>query len=109
MKLGRRSSAVYEYYHPNTHRKNLSLVIKAITERIVFSNKEANREKVATSIEFIIDGKKYTVAARREIILCAGTIGSPQILELSGISLKSILKKYGIKYLIDNPNVGEHL
>jgi choline dehydrogenase len=109
MKLGRRSSAVYEYYHPIAQRKNLSLVTNAMTQRIVFSNNETHGEKVATGVDFVVDGEKYNVAAKREVILCAGTIGSPQILELSGIGSKSILEKHGIKCLVDNPYVGEHL
>jgi choline dehydrogenase len=109
MKLGRRSSAVYEYYHPNHQRKNLAVVTNAMTQRIVFDDDASNGEKVATGVEFIVDGKKYTVAAKKEVVLSAGTIGSPQILELSGIGSKSILEKYGIKCLVDNPNVGEHL
>jgi choline dehydrogenase len=109
IKLGRRSSAVYEYYHPNAQRKNLSLVIDAMTQRVVFGDKDASGEVVATGVEFVVQGEKYSVSAKREVILCAGTIGSPQILELSGIGSKSILEKYEIKCLVDNPNVGEHL
>jgi choline dehydrogenase len=109
MKEGRRSSAVYEFYHPNAHRKNLSLVLDAMTQRIVFSDNALNGEQVATGVEFVVDGKKYTVAAKKEIIICAGSIASPQLLELSGIGNKSLLEKHGINCLVDNPNVGEHL
>jgi choline dehydrogenase-like flavoprotein len=109
MKKGRRSSAVYEFYHPNAHRKNLSLVMDAMTQRIVFGDDTSNGEKVATGVEFVVDGKKYTVGVKKEIVICAGTIGSAQLLELSGIGNKSLLEKHGIKCLVDNPNVGENL
>ncbi|KAF1811090.1 alcohol oxidase [Eremomyces bilateralis CBS 781.70] len=109
MKKGRRSSAVYEYYHPNAQRNNLSLIMDAMAQRIVFSVNDANGDNVASGVEFLVDGKKYSVGAKKEVILCAGTIGSPQLLELSGIGDKSILEKYGINCLVDNPNVGENL
>lgn len=55
------------------------------------------------------DGSSYTVSAKKEVILSAGSIQTPQLLELSGIGNKTILQKYGITTLIDLPNVGENL
>lgn len=109
MKAGRRSSAVYDYYHANAGRKNLFLITDAMVQRITFGDNNSGSDKVATGVEFAVQGEKYTVAAKREVVLCAGTIQSPQILELSGIGSKSILDKYGIKVLVDNPGVGENL
>jgi choline dehydrogenase-like flavoprotein len=109
MEAGRRSSAVYEYYQPNAHRTNLFLITDAMVQRIVFSDDDSNGEKVATGVEFVVHGCQYSASAKREVILCAGTIQSPQILELSGIGSRSILEKHDIKVLVDNPGVGENL
>jgi choline dehydrogenase len=49
------------------------------------------------------------VGAEKEVILCAGSIGSPQILELSGIGDSKILSKYKIDAIVPNPNIGENL
>ena len=109
MKSGRRSSSVYGYYLPNAHRKNLSLIMDAMVHRIVFSDEDSNKDKTATGVEFVVDGQTYTASAKKEVILCAGTVQSPQILELSGIGSKSILEREGIKVVVDNPGVGENL
>jgi choline dehydrogenase len=60
-------------------------------------------------VPFVHEGSERVVAARREVILCAGTIQSPQILEPSGIGFRPILEAYDIDTLIENPNVGENL
>lgn len=53
-------------------------------------------------------GHKYTARASREVILSAGAVQSPQLLELSGIGNKTLLAKLGIESRIDNPMVGEN-
>jgi len=65
--------------------------------------------RVAEAVEFISGGKKYTVKAKREVIVSAGTFKTPQILELSGIGDRNLLKQFGIETLIDLPGVGENL
>ncbi|GAB1198538.1 hypothetical protein APSETT444_007861 [Aspergillus pseudonomiae] len=55
------------------------------------------------------DNSIFTVTARREVILSAGTFNSPKILELSGIGSRTILESFDIPVIIDNPNVGENL
>ena len=63
----------------------------------------------ATGVKFIADGKKHTITARKEIILCGGTINSPQILMTSGIGPKEHLKEHGIPVVLDLPGVGQNL
>lgn len=109
MESGRRSSAVYEYYLPNAQRTNLILITDAMVQRIVFRDDDSNGDKVATGVEFVVQGHQYSAPAKREVLLCAGTIQSPQILELSGIGSRSILEKHDIKVLVDNAGVGENL
>jgi choline dehydrogenase-like flavoprotein len=109
MESGRRSSAVFDYYLPNAQRTNLFLITDAMVQRIVFSDDDSNGEKVATGVEFVVQGHQYSAPAKTEVMLCAGTIQSPQILELSGIGSRSILEKHDIKVLVDNAGVGENL
>lgn len=57
----------------------------------------------------IKDGQSLTVRARREVILCAGSIGTPQLLQLSGIGPAELLRRHGIDVLRDSPGVGANL
>lgn len=63
----------------------------------------------ATGVQYYSNGQMITVNARREVILAAGAIHSPQLLELSGIGQASILSKLGIRVLQDLPGVGNNL
>ena len=75
----RRASAARTYLHPVLKRPNLQLVTGALVHRVVFDGKRA------TGIEFSRGGTVERVEARREMILSAGAVGSPHILQLSGI------------------------
>lgn len=70
-----------------------------------------DNEWKATGVRFVHGGKEHTVTveAKGEVILCAGTVSSPQLLELSGIGNPKILKAAGIEVKVANPNVGENL
>ncbi len=100
---GRRCSAATAYLKPNLGRPSLQIISKALTRRILFTN------RVATGIEIERGGSVETVTARREIILCAGAIGSPQIMMLSGIGNAEHLRAHGIEVLRDAPDVGGNL
>lgn len=63
---------------------------------------------VATGVEFIYDSKKFVVDAAREVILSAGVVQTPQILELSGIGNPEILSQAGIRCIVNNLSVGEN-
>lgn len=60
----------------------------------------------AVGAEYVNGGQKYTIKAKREVIVCGGTIASPQILELSGIGDRKILEAAGVECLVDLPSVG---
>jgi choline dehydrogenase len=62
-----------------------------------------------TGVEFIGNGQSWTAESVRETVLCAGAIGSPQILQLSGIGAPLLLQKSGIVPIVDLPGVGENL
>jgi choline dehydrogenase-like flavoprotein len=98
-----RSYSATSYLLPNIGRKNLVVLTGATVARVVI------KDKVAIGVEFLVDGLKYTVKATKEVILSAGAIQSPQILELSGVGGRDVLEKVGVECVVDNPNVGENL
>ena len=98
-----RSSAASAYLLPIMHRSNLTVLTEAFTNRILF------RDKRAYGIEWTKNGKVYRAEARSEIILSAGTIQSPQILQLSGVGPKNLLQKFGIPVVVNAPSVGQNL
>lgn len=61
---------------------------------------------VATGVQFVYQGKRYTVEASREVVLSAGVIQSPQLLELSGVGDPDVLKDAGIELKVENKGVG---
>ena len=100
---GVRSSASNAYIKPAKNRSNLEILTGVLVERVVLENKKA------TGIEFSVNGRKKTIKAKKEVILCAGSIGSPQLLQLSGIGPKEVLNNAGVELLHELPGVGENL
>ncbi|KZV80652.1 alcohol oxidase [Exidia glandulosa HHB12029] len=106
-----RSYAATGYYEPNAHRKNLVVVTGAQVTRVVFADgADKHGDITAQGVEYVdlATGKKFTASAKREVILSAGAIQTPQLLELSGIGNKTLLNGLGIETVIDNPMVGEN-
>ena len=100
---GVRSSASNAYIKPAKNRSNLEILTGVLVERVMLENKKA------TGIEFSVNGRKKTIKAKKEVILCAGSIGSPQLLQLSGIGPKEVLSSAGVELLHELPGVGENL
>ncbi len=100
---GRRESAATAYLHPALSRDNLTVTTKAHVTRVVLDGLRA------VGVEYLKDGEKHIVEANREIILCGGTINSPQILMLSGIGDGDALRALDIPIKIDLPGVGQNL
>jgi choline dehydrogenase len=100
---GRRCSTAVGYLHPARARPNLTVITRATTERVLF---EGTR---ATGVAYHRDGQSQIVRARREVILCAGAIGSPHILLLSGVGPAAHLAEHGIPVVRDVPGVGQCL
>jgi choline dehydrogenase len=84
-------------------RKNLTLLTEATATRVIF---EGTR---AAGIEFEKDGRRGVVRARREVLLCAGTLNSPQLLMLSGVGDQQQLRRHGIDIVHHLPEVGQNL
>ncbi|KAK9780333.1 putative GMC oxidoreductase [Seiridium cardinale] len=92
-------------------RPNLRVITEALVEKILLTKQAGSLGGVrATGVSFVgKDGKRRQVSAKSEVVLAAGAVKSPQLLELSGIGSKVVLGKQGIECLVDNPNVGENL
>jgi choline dehydrogenase len=100
---GWRSSAAGAFLRPVLHRPNLTVVTRAHVTRVLFER------TVAVGVEYVREGRKETARASREVVLSAGAIQSPQLLQLSGIGPAHLLERHGIRVLADSPEVGENL
>lgn len=102
-KHGIRWNASKGYLRPVAKRGNLTILTNAQTRRLLFENKRC------TGIEFRHGGESRIAKGKREVILCAGAVNSPQLLELSGIGNADRLTKLGIEVVEDLRGVGENL
>jgi choline dehydrogenase-like flavoprotein len=102
-KNGERCSAAKAYLLPHRGRANLSVITGAHVTRIVTEGRRA------VAVEFREGGTLRTIRARREVLLCAGALQSPQMLMLSGIGPAAALQRHGIAVVHDLPGVGLHL
>jgi choline dehydrogenase-like flavoprotein len=102
-----RSYSASAYYAPIAERKNLHVWTDATVLNVLIEMVDG--EWSATGVRVRHGDKEMEVKAVREVILCAGSIQSPQILELSGIGPRKVLEAAGIDVKIENSNVGENL
>lgn len=100
---GARWSTADAYLKPALRRKNLALLTGATATRVLFDGTRA------TGIEYTRRGQRHTLRARREVILCGGTINTPQLLMLSGVGDRQHLTQYGIPVVHHAPEVGRNL
>lgn len=99
----RRCSAAVAYLNPARKRRNLRIETHATAEKLLFEGKRA------VGVVFERGGKLITVKAKREVIVAAGSLASPQLLMLSGIGPAEQLAEHGIAVVKDLPGVGENL
>ncbi|KAI3608921.1 glucose oxidase [Moniliophthora roreri] len=105
-----RCSAVCGYYTPFADRPNFTIITNATVTRILWAPNTDNSSLLkATGVEYIANGEKITLEVTEEVILSAGTIGSPKVLELSGVGNSTILTAAGVEPVLDLPTVGENL
>jgi choline dehydrogenase len=107
VKNGVRCSTANAYLRPAFARPNLTVVTHALVHKVLLS--VDGGEKKATGIRYERKGKIVDVQANKEVILSAGSIGSPHLLQLSGIGAKETLEKAGIECQHNLPGVGENL
>lgn len=103
IKAGRRVSTADAFLHPVRARKNLVVRTRCFVKKLRF---EGGR---ATTVVCQENGKELEYRAQREIILTAGGVQSPQLLQLSGIGPQEHLSKLGIETVFDSPGVGQNL
>lgn len=102
-KNGRRQSTAVAYLHPVMKRQNLLVETHAMTTKIIF------RGKKAVGVEFDQGGQRRRVMVSREVILAAGAVESPKLLEVSGVGQGALLQKLGVQVVQDSPLVGENM
>jgi len=100
---GKRDSSFTAYLKPSLKRSNLTLWIQAKVTKLTLQHTQV------TGLEVSHRGQTKQVQATREVILCAGAVANPQILEWSGIGQQQLLQDAGIDCLLDAPGVGENL
>ncbi|HEU0218319.1 MAG TPA: GMC family oxidoreductase N-terminal domain-containing protein [Stellaceae bacterium] len=100
---GRRHSAAQAFLKPIMHRSNLRVLTDVHVRQIRFDGKRA------TGVELWRGDELTGADANAEVILCAGAIGSPQILQLSGVGPTALLSQHGIPIRHDLPGVGENM
>ncbi|WP_462380091.1 choline dehydrogenase [Pseudomonas sp. Marseille-QA0892] len=102
---GRRASTARGYLDQAKQRPNLKIITHATTDRILFSGKRA----VGVSFLEGHSSNSTTANARREVLLCAGAIASPQILQRSGVGPSDLLRGLDVPVVHDLPGVGANL
>jgi choline dehydrogenase len=100
---GARWSCADAYLKPVLRRPNLTLLTGATARRVMFEDTRA------VGVEFDADGARRVVRARREVVVCAGAVNSPQLLMLSGIGDRDRLAEHGIGVVHHSPEVGLNL
>ncbi|MEY3799038.1 MAG: choline dehydrogenase BetA [Pseudomonadota bacterium] len=100
---GFRCSAAVAYLKPAKHRSNLTILTNSQVSKVIIENKKT------IGVELFQQGIKKTLSTNKEVILSAGAIQSPQILQLSGVGPAKLLQEFDIPVIHDLPGVGENL
>ena len=103
VKGGTRMSTARAYIHPIRKRRNLRIAKRALATKILFDGERA------TGVEYVQNGQTRQAFAGREVLLSAGAINSPQLLQLSGVGPGELLKSKGLEVIRSLPGVGQHL
>src|SRR5215204_779425 len=103
IRSGRRMSTAVCYLDPACRRPNLKIQANALTECLLLEGKRC------VGVRYAVGGQQYEARANREVVVSAGSINSPQLLELSGIGQPELLKRLGIEVRHELNGVGENL
>ncbi len=105
---GVRWSATKAFLRPVLKRPNLTVRTGALVERLALDSRDGAPRATGVVVRFA-DAGQQTLRARREVLLAAGAIGSPQILQLSGLGPAAHLRQHGVGVIADLPGVGANL
>ncbi|KAK4631006.1 Dehydrogenase citC [Fulvia fulva] len=108
-KTSKRSYAASTYLAAAEGRPNLFVVTETFVKQILWSAVRQGGTVRASGVELESGGDSFVVEATKEVLITAGSVQSPQILELSGIGQRKVLEKHGIEVVVENHNVGENL
>jgi choline dehydrogenase len=100
---GFRWSASKAYLRPIKHRSNLTVLTGARTTKLEFEGKRC------TGVRFLKDGEQHIARAHREVVMAAGAIGTPQLLQASGVGPAGLLGSLGIPVVHALEGVGQNL
>ncbi|KAG5878724.1 hypothetical protein JTB14_032837 [Gonioctena quinquepunctata] len=101
---GVRESSARAFLRPHKDNPHLNVMLNSTVTKILF-----DKHKTATGVEVVYQGVTYTVRARKQIILAAGTMNTPQLLMLSGVGPKEELDKVGIDQIHELSGIGKNL
>lgn len=108
-----RVSLATSYYSPiEGKRPNLTILLNHLAIKILWAEKKdalGNIKAIGVIVQKLSDSEKVLLTTTGEVILCAGSIRSPFLLEHSGVGDKTILEKIGVTQVVDLPGVGKHL
>jgi len=104
-----RSYSASAYLDPLPPRSNYDVLTNALVTKVNFDT--TKKPMMAMSVEYTTDGgaTMQTVGIDKDVVLSAGSVGSPTILQHSGVGPSDVLKKAGVKMLYELPGVGQHL
>ena len=115
---GRRWSMADSFLHPVAHRPNLTVYTNTQALRLLMDDRVPDHQRHGawttaqrrvTGLRLLKDGRTVDVTARREVILSAGAIGSPHLMQISGIGPAGLLREHQVPVEVDLPGVGENL
>lgn len=107
---GTRSYATSAYFKPAESRGNLHLLTNVLVERVLVEKDKADGTTArATGVQYKSNGAVKIATANKEVILAAGALQSPKILQLSGIGPSELLQKHTIDTVVNLPGVGQNL
>jgi choline dehydrogenase len=106
-----RSYSKSGYLDPLPPRANYDVLANAQVTRLLFNTSSPSNNLAAYAVEYVLygGGQTYSVGVNKEVILAAGTIGSPAVLLYSGVGPRDVLDAAGVSILSELPGVGQHM
>jgi choline dehydrogenase len=106
-----RSYSKSGYLDPLPHRDNYDVLANAQVTRLLFNTSSPSKDLTANGVEYVLYGRgsRLAVGVNKEVILAAGTIGSPTVLLYSGVGPRDVLNAAGVSVLSELPGVGQHM